>query len=76
MFDINNKIMAEVVSSFQIPVRPQILNEIQSLLDEEELDIEAIANLLFSDVGLSAAILKIINRLVVALMLKQAFNID
>jgi len=61
MFDLDNKKMAEVVSSFQIPVKPEILTHVQELMEIDEPDIEQIANLISSDVGLSAAILKIIN---------------
>ena len=61
MFDLDEKKMAEVVSSFQIPVKPQILADMQSVLDENEPDIDALATLISSDVGLSSAILKIIN---------------
>ncbi|OUR81122.1 hypothetical protein A9Q75_08335 [Colwellia psychrerythraea] len=61
MINLDNKKMASVVSSFQIPVKPQILTEMQLLLDEEEPDIESIADLISNDVGLSSAILKIIN---------------
>ncbi|MBL4832708.1 MAG: HDOD domain-containing protein [Pseudomonas sp.] len=61
MFNLDNKKMAEVVSSFQIPVKPQILTDMQLLLDEVEPDIDSIAVLISNDVGLSSAILKIIN---------------
>ena len=61
MFDLDNKKMAEVVSSFQVPIKPQILTDIQELLDADEPDIDDVALLISSDVGLSAAILKIIN---------------
>jgi len=61
MFNLDNKKMASVVSSFQVPVKPQILTDMQLILDEDEPDIDSIASLISSDVGLSAAILKIIN---------------
>jgi len=61
MFDLDNKKMAAVVSGFQIPVKPEILSEIQTLMEQEEPNISEIAMLISSDVGLSAAILKIIN---------------
>ena len=61
MFNLDNKKMASVVSGFQIPVKPQILTDMQLLLDDVEPDIASIAILISSDVGLSAAILKIIN---------------
>tara|TARA_R110001583_G_scaffold194591_1_gene365865 strand:- start:1 stop:288 length:288 start_codon:yes stop_codon:yes gene_type:complete len=53
--------MASVVASFQIPVKPQILIDMQILLDEVEPNIASIADLISNDVGLSSAILKIIN---------------
>lgn len=53
--------MASVVSSFQVPVRPQILTDMQLLLSKEEPNIEHIAELISNDVGISATILKIIN---------------
>lgn len=59
--NLDNKKIAAVVSSFQIPAKPQILTELQSLLDEVEPDIDKIANLILTDVGISSSILKIIN---------------
>ncbi len=53
--------MREVVSSFQIPVKPEILNSIQTLMADDEPDMGILSNLISSDVGLSSAILKIIN---------------
>jgi len=61
MFDLDNKKMAKVISSFQIPIKPEILSSIQKSMNVDEPNIEDIANLISSDVGLSAAILKIIN---------------
>jgi len=61
MFDLDNKKMASVISSFQVPIKPEILDKIQNMMDEEEPDIEDISALISNDVGLSAAILKIIN---------------
>jgi len=61
MFDLDEKKMKEVVSSFQIPVKPKILTDIQSLLTKAEPDMGMLAKLISSDVGLSSAILKIIN---------------
>jgi HD-like signal output (HDOD) protein len=59
--NFDDKKIAAVVSSFQIPVKPQILTELQSLLDEVEPDIDKVAKLISTDVGLSSSILKIIN---------------
>lgn len=61
MIEIDNKKLAAVVSSFQVPAKPQILTDIQALMAEDEPSIDKIAELISSDVGLSSAILKIIN---------------
>lgn len=61
MIDIDNKKLAAAVSSFQVPAKPRILTDIQSLMSENEPRIDKIAELISSDVGLSSAILKIIN---------------
>ena len=61
MFDLDEKKMTDVVSSFQIPVKPQILTDMQSVVSEAEPDMDHIAQIISRDVGLSSAILKIIN---------------
>ena len=61
MFELDEQKMAQVVAGFQVPVRPEILSEIDDLMAEKEPNIGAVANLIASDVGLSATILKIIN---------------
>jgi len=61
MLNLDDTKMASVISSFQVPVKPQILTEMQLLLEEKEPDIDSVANLISNDVGLSSAILKIIN---------------
>lgn len=53
--------MSEVVSGFQVPVKPQILTDIQNEMAESEPSIEKISKLISNDVGLSSATLKIIN---------------
>lgn len=61
LFDLDEKNMVSVVSSFQVPVKPKILSEIDSLMAEQEPNIDKIAVLISSDVGLSSTILKLIN---------------
>jgi len=61
LFDLDEEKMSAVISGFQVPVKPEILSQIQILMDEEIPSIEDISTLIASDVGLSAAILKIIN---------------
>ena len=61
LIDLDNKKLAAAVSSFQVPAKPQILIDIQNFMAEEEPDIDKIALLISNDVGLSSAILKVIN---------------
>ena len=61
MIELDDKEMAQLLSSFQIPVKPELLTDIEELMEQDAPDIEKIANIISSDVGLSSAILKIIN---------------
>ena len=61
MFNLDQQQINAVISSFQIPVKPEILTEMESLMEEEYPDLNDISNLIAKDVGLSAAILKVIN---------------
>lgn len=61
LFNLDSKKMAEVVSGYQIPVKPEILTLLQNEMSEPEPSIEVISSMISQDVGLSSAILKIIN---------------
>jgi len=61
MFDYDMQKTAKIAASFQIPVKPQILSDMQILLNDDEPDMNRIAGLISNDVGLSSAILKFIN---------------
>lgn len=61
MFNFDEKKISAGVSGFQVPVKPEILTSIDQLMAQKEPDIEKVAALISSDVGLSASILKIIN---------------
>jgi HD-like signal output (HDOD) protein len=61
MFNLNQKELDSVVSGYQIPIKPEILTQIQMLMSDVEPDINKIATLISSDVGLSSSTLKIIN---------------
>jgi len=61
LIDLDNKKLASAISSFQVPAKPQILIDIQTFMAEGEPDIDKIALLISNDVGLSSAILKVIN---------------
>jgi len=50
-----------ILSGFQVPVKPEVLSRIDQLMAQKEPDIQKVADLISSDVGLSANILKIIN---------------
>lgn len=61
MITLNETEMEKVISGFQIPVKPEILTNIQHLMSQPEPNIDSIAALIANDVGLSSAILKVIN---------------
>jgi len=61
MLALDNAQLKAAASSFQIPVKPDLLTELQTLIDVAEPDINTIANTIAKDVGLSSAILKVIN---------------
>lgn len=61
MFNLDEEKISVGVSGFQVPVKPEILTSIDLLMAQQEPNIEKIAGLISSDVGLSASILKIIN---------------
>lgn len=61
MFNLDQEKISAAVSGYQVPVKPEILSSIDQLMAKKEPDIDKIAGLISSDVGLSASILKIIN---------------
>lgn len=61
MISIDENKLKEVVSSFQIPPKPELLTKIQQIMATEEPDMSALADIIAKDVGISSAILKIIN---------------
>lgn len=61
MITLNESKAKEITSSFQVPVKPQILTDIQSLMLEKEPNISAISQRVAADVGLSSSILKVVN---------------
>lgn len=61
MLNLDEKQIQSVMSSFQIPIKPQALQEIERLMDEEYPDLNKISNVISRDVALSSAILKVIN---------------
>jgi len=61
MNSLTNDEVKSVFSSFSIPPKPALLTEIQDAFNVAEPDLGHVAELISHDVGLSAAILKVIN---------------
>lgn len=61
MFDIDKNTAQKVIKSFQIPIKPQVLLEIQQELAKAEPSPSSFAEVIARDVGLSATVLKTIN---------------
>lgn len=61
MIEVNDQVLAEVNKSFVIPPQPQLLVELQALLEQEEPYLTDAADIIAKDVAIASAILKIIN---------------
>ena len=61
MFTLTPEQTEENTHGFTVPSRPQVLLEIQRLIDDPESDLFQLGNLVAQDIGLSSAILKTIN---------------
>ena len=61
MIEVNEYQIEKVLSGFHIPAKPELLQQLQNLLDHDEPDIDKISSLIASDPALAASILKIIN---------------
>ncbi len=61
MIEINDQVLAELNSGFRLPPKPAILEQLQAELQQDEIDLQRIANIIAADVATAAAVLKIIN---------------
>jgi len=61
MISITPEVLADIKEGFKVPSPPDLLIEVQRICADDEPDLMALANLVASDIGLSAAILKTIN---------------
>lgn len=61
MFDIDQQKAQEITKNFEIPVKPQILIEIQDVQASRDPSPKAFADIVSKDVALSAAVLKTVN---------------
>jgi HD-like signal output (HDOD) protein len=55
------KLVDNAFDSFHIPSKPEILTQIEKVLNADEPDMNALARLVASDIGVSSVVLKIIN---------------
>lgn len=61
MISLTQEQTEHIRRGFVVPSRPQLLVDIQALIDDPESDITQLARLVATDIGLSSAILKTIN---------------
>jgi HD-like signal output (HDOD) protein len=61
MLNIDDEHASTIISSFKIPPKPQVLIDIQTELNREDLDLSRFAEIISGDVAMSGAILKTIN---------------
>jgi HD-like signal output (HDOD) protein len=61
MFNINEKQVEDIIKIYQIPVKPQILVELQQVQASSDPSPRAFSDVITKDVALSAAVLKTVN---------------
>jgi len=59
--EISKNVTDRVIKDFPIPPRPEILKLLQNEVQQEEIDLLKVAQLINSDVAVSAAVIKLIN---------------
>lgn len=61
MIQINEAVLKDTLKGFHIPPKPEILVQIEEIVATQNQDINAVAQVISEDVGISSAILKVIN---------------
>jgi HD-like signal output (HDOD) protein len=61
MIQVDDKILSDIGRGFSVPAQPALLLKIQSLMTDDDPDINDIADAISQDVAVSATILKTIN---------------
>ncbi|GAA6204127.1 MULTISPECIES: HDOD domain-containing protein [Thalassotalea] len=61
MLTIDDKVIADIGRGFSVPAQPELLLKLQSLMAEDDPDINVIADTIAQDVAVSATVLKTIN---------------
>ena len=61
MIDIDDSVLKDIKTGFNLPPKPALLSQLQDTLKEPEPDLHQIAELISTDIATSAAVLKVIN---------------
>lgn len=61
MIEVNEQILSDVSSGFNLPAKPEVLQQLQDELSSQEPELGNVANIIAADVATAAAVLKIIN---------------
>ena len=61
MINIDDSVLKDIKSGFNLPPKPELLTQLQQTLKDPEPDLNDIASLISTDVATSAAVLKVIN---------------
>lgn len=61
MIDLDDNKLEQIMSGFNIPPKPEVLNQIQAITQSDEPKLAELAEVISKDIGLSSAILKTIN---------------
>ncbi|CCQ09469.1 hypothetical protein PALB_3100 [Pseudoalteromonas luteoviolacea B = ATCC 29581] len=61
MIEIDDKVLKDLRSGFNLPPKPEVLQALQNELSQNEPELTRIASIISADVATSAAVLKVIN---------------
>jgi len=61
MLEVNQQVLSDIGRGFSVPAQPDLLLKLQSLMAEQEIDLNAIADTISQDIAVSSTILKTIN---------------
>ena len=61
MLTVDDKVLSDIARGFKVPAQPKLLLELQSIVEEEEPNLDLIAETISKDVGISATVLKTVN---------------
>lgn len=61
MIEINETVIGDLTQGFNLPPKPELLSQLQQVLQQEAPELHHIAQIIADDVATSAAVLKVIN---------------